>query len=83
MYAETRFKDPDSKAGPNELLLGSLQSINPPSRTLIEMTEGERNRVCSRSHVSWLFGLRGTEYAVTKRGGELTKGVEGSSGSNS
>lgn len=45
LYEETRFKYPDWKTGPHELLLGSLQSINPPSRTLVEMTEGEQSRV--------------------------------------
>jgi hypothetical protein len=45
LYEETRFKYPDWKSGPHELLLGSLQSVNPPSRTLVEMTEGEQNRV--------------------------------------
>jgi hypothetical protein len=45
LYEETRFKYPDWKTGPHELLLGSLQSINPPSRILVEMTEGEQNRV--------------------------------------
>jgi len=45
LFEETRFKFPDWKTGPDELLRGSLQSINPPSRTLIEMNEGEQNRV--------------------------------------
>jgi len=57
LYEETRFKYPDWKSGPDELMLGSLQSINPPSRTLVEMTEGEQNRVfltVARQLDTWL-----------------------------
>ena len=45
LYKGTKFKYPDPKAGPEELLLSSLQAANPPSKTLIEMTEAEQNRV--------------------------------------
>jgi TIR domain len=44
-YEKSRFKFPEPKTGPNEVLLSSLQSVNPPSRTLVEMSEGEQNRV--------------------------------------
>jgi TIR domain len=57
LYEETRFKYPDWKTGPDELTLGSIQSINPPSKTLVEMTEGEQNRVLlnvARQISSWL-----------------------------
>jgi hypothetical protein len=45
MYAQAVFKYPDPKHGPNKLSLKALQSANPPSKTLIEMTEAEQNRV--------------------------------------
>ena len=45
LYAETRFKYPDPRLGPEEFTLRSLQAANPPSRTLIEMPEAEQNRV--------------------------------------
>jgi hypothetical protein len=45
LYEETIFKYPDPTLGPNLLKLSSLQSANPPSRTLIEMSEAEQNRV--------------------------------------
>lgn len=57
LYEETRFKFPDWKMGPCELTLGSLQSVNPPSRTLVEMSEGEQNRVLltvARQLARWL-----------------------------
>ena len=45
LYKRAKYKYPDSKAGPQEFTLSSLQSANPPSKTLIEMTEAEQNRV--------------------------------------
>jgi internalin A len=45
LYKRAKYKYPDSKTGPQEFTLSSLQSANPPSKTLIEMTEGEQNRV--------------------------------------
>jgi hypothetical protein len=57
LYEEARFKYPDWKIGPHELLLGSLQSINPPSRTLVEMSEEEQNGVLlaiARQLALWL-----------------------------
>lgn len=45
LYEEAIFKYPDPALGPNVLKLSSLQSANPPSRALIEMPEGEQNRV--------------------------------------
>lgn len=48
LYDEAIFKYPDSKLGPNILKLSSLQSANPPSRALIEMSEAEQNRVLLR-----------------------------------
>jgi hypothetical protein len=43
--AETKFKYPDPKFGPEEFSLRSLLAANAPSKTLIEMTEAEQNRV--------------------------------------
>jgi len=43
--AETKFKYPDPKTGPNEFSLLSIQAANAPSKTLIEMSEAEQNRV--------------------------------------
>lgn len=45
LYEETKFKYPDPKQGPNEFTLASIQWANPPSKTLVEMEEGEQNRV--------------------------------------
>jgi hypothetical protein len=45
LYEETRFKYPDAKKGPEEFTLASIRAANPPSETLVEMDEGERNRV--------------------------------------
>lgn len=44
LYEETRFKYPDPQKGPHEFTLASIQSANPPSKTLVEMDEGEQNR---------------------------------------
>jgi hypothetical protein len=48
LFTRAKYKYPDPKAGPNEFTLASIQAANPPSRTLIEMTEGEQNRVLER-----------------------------------
>ena len=48
LYDEAMFKYPDATLGPNLLKLSSLQSANPPSQTLIEMSEAEQNRVFLR-----------------------------------
>jgi hypothetical protein len=45
VYKRVRYKYPDPKIGPQEFTLASLQAANAPSKTLIEMTEGEQNRV--------------------------------------
>jgi TIR domain len=45
LYEETRFKYPDPRKGPEEFTLASSQAANAPSKTLVEMDEGERNRV--------------------------------------
>jgi hypothetical protein len=45
LFTMAKYKYPDPKVGPQEFTLSSLQAANPPSRTLIEMTEGEQNRV--------------------------------------
>jgi hypothetical protein len=45
LYEETKFKYPDPKTGPDEFALSALQAANPPSRTLIEMTEAEQDRI--------------------------------------
>jgi hypothetical protein len=45
LFTIAKYKYLDPKMGPQEFTLSSLQAANPPSRTLIEMTEGEQNRV--------------------------------------
>ena len=45
LYKRAKYKYPDPKTGPQEFTLASLQAANAPSKTLIEMTEGEQNRV--------------------------------------
>jgi len=45
LYEETRFLYPDPKKGPHTFTLHSIQAANPPSKTLIEMTEAEQNRI--------------------------------------
>ena len=47
-YSRTKFKYPDPKTGPDEFMLSSIQSANPPSKTLVEMDEGEQNRVLTK-----------------------------------
>jgi hypothetical protein len=48
LYEESRFKFPDPKKGPEEFTLASIQAANAPAKTLVEMDEGERNRVLLR-----------------------------------
>jgi hypothetical protein len=48
LYEEAIFKFPDPTVGPDILKLSSLQASNPPSRTLIEMSEAEQNRTLLR-----------------------------------
>jgi hypothetical protein len=45
LFAETKFKYPDPKLGPEEFTLASLQYANPPSQPLIDMTIGGRDQV--------------------------------------
>jgi multidrug efflux pump subunit AcrA (membrane-fusion protein) len=45
VYKRAKYKYPDPKTGPQEFTLASLQAANAPSKTLIEMTEGEQHRV--------------------------------------
>jgi TIR domain len=45
VYKMAKYKYPDPKTGPQEFTLASIQAANAPSKTLIEMTEGEQNRV--------------------------------------
>jgi formylglycine-generating enzyme required for sulfatase activity len=48
LYKRAKYKYPDPKTGPQEFTLASIQAANPPSKTLIEMTEGEQNRVLEK-----------------------------------
>jgi len=45
LFARAKYKYPEAKSGPQEFTLASLQAANAPSKTLVEMTEGEQNRV--------------------------------------
>ena len=47
-FSRTKFKYPDSENGPHEFKLSSILSANPPSKTLVEMNEGEQNRVLAK-----------------------------------
>ena len=47
-FKRAKYKYTDSKTGPQEFTLASLQAANPLSKTLIEMTEGEQNRVLEK-----------------------------------
>lgn len=47
-FDRVRFKYPDPKTGPHEFKLSSLQAANPPSKTLVEMSEGELGRVLTK-----------------------------------
>lgn len=42
--AESKFKYPDPKTGPEEFTLTSLQAAGSPSKALSEMSEGEQDR---------------------------------------
>jgi hypothetical protein len=48
VYKRAKYRYPDPKAGPQEFTLASIQAANPPSETLIEMTEGAQNRVLEK-----------------------------------
>jgi hypothetical protein len=45
LFKRAKFKYPDPKTGPNEFTLASLQAARPPTKTLVEMDEGQQNRV--------------------------------------
>jgi hypothetical protein len=45
LFSEAKFKFPDPQYGPEEFTLASLQAAASPTRTLIEMEEGEQERV--------------------------------------
>ena len=47
-FKRVKYKYPDPKSGPQEFTLSSLQAANTPSETLIEMTEGQQNRILER-----------------------------------
>jgi CHAT domain-containing protein/TIR domain-containing protein len=48
VYKRAKYKYPDPKIGPREFTLASIQAANPPSETLIEMTEGGQSRVLEK-----------------------------------
>jgi len=48
LFTRAKYKYPDPKTGPQEFSLASLKAVNSPSRTVVEMTEGEQNRVLER-----------------------------------
>jgi hypothetical protein len=45
LYERATFKYPDPKTGPHEVKLSTIQSANPPSKALTEMTDAEQDRV--------------------------------------
>lgn len=44
LFDKSKFKYPDPKTGPEEFTLASLQAVGTPSKTLIEMNDGEQGR---------------------------------------
>jgi TIR domain-containing protein len=48
LFKRAKYKYPDPKTGPQEFTLASIQAANPPSETLIEMTEADQNRVLEK-----------------------------------
>jgi len=48
LYKRSKYRYPDPKTGPQEFTLSSIQAASPPEKTLIEMTEGEQNRVLEK-----------------------------------
>ena len=56
LYDRAKFKYPDPHKGPNSFTLKSIQSANPPSKTLVEMCEAEQNRVFEKVAEA-LYGL--------------------------
>jgi hypothetical protein len=44
LFAETKFRYPDPKIGPEAFTLASLQAAGSPSKALSEMTEAEQDR---------------------------------------
>jgi hypothetical protein len=45
LFAESKYKYPDPRTGPEQFTLASLQAAGSPSRTLSEMAESEQDRV--------------------------------------
>jgi hypothetical protein len=45
LFTRAKYKYPDPKTGPQEFTLASIQAANAPSKTMVELTEGEQNRV--------------------------------------
>jgi hypothetical protein len=45
LFGKAKYRFPDPKTGPQEFTLASIQAANAPSKTLVELTEGEQNRV--------------------------------------
>lgn len=45
LFDVVKYRYPDPKTGPETFTLSSIQAGNTPSKTLVEMTEGEQNRV--------------------------------------
>lgn len=44
-FTEARFKYPDPVNGPDELKLSRFQAANSPDKTIVDMGEGDQNRV--------------------------------------
>jgi len=48
LFRRAKYKYPDPKTGPEEFTLSPLQAANPPDKTLVEMGEGEQNRLLEK-----------------------------------
>ena len=61
LWNEALFRFPDPVVGPEQVALKSLQTANPPSKTLVELSEAQQNRVLMKvaSEISALLGKAG------------------------
>ena len=67
LYEEALFRYPSPMTGPHEIKLSSFQAVNPPSRTLVEMSEGEQNRVLLEAALQLSESLRKLQMVAGRR----------------